>query len=47
MPRSATVKKIRPQPDFPLDTHAEVSLDFERVKKFLSRHGYKLSLIHI
>src|SRR6187455_247101 len=41
MPRSATVKKIRPQPDFPLDTHPEVSLDFDRVKKFLARHGYK------
>jgi ornithine decarboxylase len=41
MPRTATVKKIRPQPDFPLDTHPEVSLDFERVKKHLARHAYK------
>src|SRR5262245_52060626 len=40
-PRSATVKRLRPQPEFPLDSHPEVSLDFERVKKYLSRHGYK------
>ena len=41
MPRAATVKKIRPLPDFPLDTHPEVSIDFDRVKKFLAKHGYK------
>ena len=41
MPRSATVKKLRPQPEFPLDTHPEVSLDFTRVKQYLSRHAYK------
>ena len=41
MPRTATVKKIRPQPEFPLDSHPEVSLDFTRVKQFLAKHGYK------
>src|SRR3981081_2369854 len=41
MPRTATIKKIRPQPEFPLDSHPEVSLDFTRVKQFLSKHGYK------
>src|SRR5260221_1749149 len=41
MPQPATIKKIRPQPEFPLDSHPEVSLDFTRVKQFLSRHGYK------
>src|SRR5205814_9867847 len=41
MPRTATIKKLRPTPDFPLDTHPEVSLDFTRVKQHLSKHGYK------
>ena len=41
MPRTATVKRIRPQPEFPLDTHPEVSLDFTRVKQHLARHAYK------
>ena len=41
MARTATIKKLRPQPEFPLDTHPEVSLDFTRVKQFLAKHGYK------
>src|SRR5216117_525735 len=41
MPRTATIKKLRPLPEFPLDSHPEVSLDFMRVKRHLSRHGYK------
>src|SRR3974377_1853421 len=41
MPRTATVKRLRPQPEFPLDSHPEVSLDFARVKQYLSKHGYK------
>ena len=41
MPRTATIKKLRPIPEFPLDSHPEVSLDFSRVKQFLARHGYK------
>ena len=41
MPRTATVKKLRPQPEFPLDSHPEVSLDFDRVKKYLAKHAYK------
>src|SRR5437016_8274660 len=41
MPRTAAVKRLRPQPEFPLDSHPEVSLDFTRVKQFLSKHGYK------
>jgi ornithine decarboxylase len=40
MPR-AVVKKLRPTPDFPLDTHPEVSLDFVAVKQYLARHPYK------
>ena len=35
MPRTATVKKLRPLPEFPLDSHPEVSLDFTRVKQDL------------
>ena len=45
MARTATIKQIRPQPEFPLDTHPEVSLDFTRVKQFLSKHGYKRSVL--
>src|SRR4026209_876379 len=41
MPRTATVKKLRPQPEFPLDSHPEVSLDFTHVKQYLQRHAYK------
>jgi ornithine decarboxylase len=41
MPRTATIKRLRPTPEFPLDSHPEVSLDFTRVKQFLARHGYK------
>ena len=41
MPRTATVKKLRPQPEFPLDSHPEVSLDFTRVKQYLAKHAYK------
>src|SRR5438045_9264951 len=41
MARTATIKQLRPQPEFPLDTHPEVSLDFTRVKQHLSKHGYK------
>ena len=41
MPRTATIKKLRPQPEFPLDTHPEVSLDFTRVKQHLLKHPYK------
>ena len=41
MPRTATVRKLRPQPVFPLDSHPEVSLDFMRVKQYLQRHPYK------
>src|SRR3954466_981747 len=41
MPRTATVRKLRPQPVFPLDSHPEVSLDFTRVKQYLARHAYK------
>ena len=41
MPRTATIKRLRPTPEFPLDTHPEVSLDFTRVKQHLSKHGYK------
>src|SRR3954447_18884269 len=41
MPRTATVRKLRPQPVFPLDSHPEVSLDFTRVKQYLQKHGYK------
>src|SRR6185503_10233832 len=41
MPRTATIKKLRPIPEFPLDSHPEISLDFTRVKQYLSRHGYK------
>src|SRR6476646_9090485 len=41
MPRTATVKKIRPQPEFPLDSHPEVSLDFTRLKQYLAKHAYK------
>ena len=40
MPR-AVVKKLRPTPEFPLDTHPEVSLDFGSVKQYLARHPYK------
>ncbi len=40
MPR-AVVKKLRPTPEFPLDTHPEVSLDFGAVKQYLARHPYK------
>ncbi len=47
MPRTATIKKLRPTPDFPLDTHPEVSLDFSRVKQYLSRHGYKKPLLMV
>jgi ornithine decarboxylase len=47
MPRTATIKKLRPLPDFPLDTHPEVSLDFSRVKQYLSRHGYKRPVLMI
>ena len=39
MPRTATVKKLRPSPEFPLDTHPEVSLDFGRVKQYLAKHA--------
>src|SRR5450631_681554 len=35
MPRTATIKKLRPLPEFPLDSHPEVSLDFTRVKQYL------------
>src|SRR5207244_9796275 len=45
MPRTATVKKLRPLPEFPLDSHPEVSLDFMRVKQHLSRHGYKRPIL--
>src|SRR5215475_3354374 len=45
MPRTATVKRLRPQPEFPLDSHPEVSLDFTRVKQYLSKHGYKRPLL--
>ena len=41
MPRTATIKRLRPTPEFPLDSHPEVSLDFTRVKQHLSKHGYK------
>jgi len=41
MPRTATIKKLRPLPEFPLDSHPEVSLDFTRVKQYLARHPYK------
>jgi ornithine decarboxylase len=41
MARTATIKQLRPQPEFPLDTHPEVSLDFTRVKQYLSKHPYK------
>jgi ornithine decarboxylase len=41
MARTATIKQIRPQPEFPLDTHPEVSLDFTRVKQYVSKHPYK------
>ncbi|MGZ5103250.1 MAG: type III PLP-dependent enzyme, partial [Usitatibacter sp.] len=41
MPRTATVKRLRPQPEFPLDSHPEVSLDFTRVKQYLAKHPYK------
>ena len=40
MPR-AVVKKLRPVPEFPLDSHPEVSLDFGAVKQYLARHPYK------
>src|SRR5438067_10468969 len=45
MPRTATINKLRPTPDFPLDSHPEVSLDFMRVKQHLSRHGYKRPIL--
>jgi len=41
MPRTATVKKLRPQPEFPLDSHPETSLDFTRVKQYLAKHPYR------
>src|SRR5690349_8180510 len=41
MPRTATVKKLRPLPEFPLDSHPEISLDFTRVKQYLLKHAYK------
>src|SRR5689334_21536976 len=45
MHRTAKVKKLRPQPEFPLDSHPAVSLDFTRVKQYLARHAYKKPLL--
>ena len=46
MPR-AVVKKLRPAPEYPLDTHPEVSLDFTRVKQYLARHAYRKPVLLI
>ena len=47
MPRTATIKRLRPQPEFPLDSHPEVSLDFTRLKQYLARHPYKKPILLI